>query len=94
MIACQAAFALAELHNFDKEGQASVAHADISPAQFVITRGRLKLQDFNRARFLTWNKDTNQTCPFTVTTNPGKNRSPEEYAYGPQTEKVRNPKKG
>ena len=84
----QAAIALAELHNFDQEGQASVAHTDITPAQFVKVSDRYKLQDFNRARFLRWNKHRNRPCSYNITSNPGKNRSPEEYAYQPQTEKV------
>ena len=84
----QAAIAVAELHNFDREGQASVAHTDITPAQFVKVGSRYKLQDFNRARFLLWNATSGAACPYNVSSNPGKNRSPEEYAYQPQTEKV------
>ncbi|KAL7563153.1 hypothetical protein ACA910_014432 [Epithemia clementina (nom. ined.)] len=87
-IGVQAAIGLAELHNFDGEGRATVAHTDISPAQYVNVRGRYKLQDFNRVRFIRWSKSANQTCPYNVSSNPGKNRSPEEYKYQPQTEMV------
>jgi hypothetical protein len=46
----QAAMGLADLHNFDREGQPSVSHTDISLNQFVNIDGRLKLNDFNRVR--------------------------------------------
>jgi serine/threonine protein kinase len=88
LVATQAALALADVHNFDKEGLASVAHADIAPSQYVLIDGVYKLNDFNRARFLRWDASKGKPCPFTVGSNPGKNRSPEEYAYMPETEKI------
>jgi hypothetical protein len=80
---------LAAVHNMDAEGRATVAHTDISPNQFIRVNGIYKLDDFNRARFIQWS-ETNQTaCPFRISNNPGRNRSPEEYAYQPETEMVR-----
>jgi hypothetical protein len=76
------------VHNIDKEGRASIAHTDISPSQFIQIDGIYKLNDFNRARFLRWNNETDKACPYYVGKNPGKNRSPEEYEYKPQSEKV------
>ena len=87
-IAVQAAMGLAAVHNFDKEGRPSVAHTDISPGQFVRVGDIFKLNDFNRARFLMTNVTDGGVCTFEVGNNPGKNRSPEEYAYYPETEKV------
>jgi serine/threonine protein kinase len=87
-IATQITSALAAVHNFDREGRASVAHADISLNQFIKINGRFKLNDFNRARFLRWNLKHDRMCTFHVGNNPGKNRSPEEYRYEGQTEKV------
>lgn len=87
--ATQAAMALADVHNSDKEGQAAIAHTDISTGQFIFVHGTLKLNDFNRARFLLKKKNaTGVNCPYFVSFNPGKVRSPEEYRYNPQSEKV------
>ena len=80
---------VAAVHNSDVEGLPAIAHTDISPYQFVISRGLVKLNDFNRARFLPWNEKKDEVCTYDVGNNPGKNRSPEEYSYQPQTEKVR-----
>ena len=55
----------------------------------MVKNGRVKLNDFNRARFLPWDAETKTVCSFRVGKNPGRNRSPEEYAYKPETEKVR-----
>ena len=82
--------AIADLHNYVKEGMPWIAHTDIFPDQFVRmgARGKFKLNDFNRARWLHKNRETNETCGFTFPRNRGKFRSPEEYAYQPETEKV------
>jgi serine/threonine protein kinase len=87
-IATQGAMALAAVHNADQEGQATIAHTDIGPDQFILIDNRYKLNDFNRARFLLKFKSNGTNCPYFVNKNPGKNRSPEEYGYKPQTEKV------
>ena len=79
---------LASVHNIDVEGRPSVAHTDITPGQFIRVNGIYKLNDFNRARFLRYSKSNHSVCPFQVAKNGGKNRAPEEYAYGQETEKV------
>lgn len=79
---------LAAVHNTDKEGRPAIAHTDIAPGQFVRVGDIYKLNDFNRARFLRTNITDGSVCTYKVGNNPGKNRSPEEYAYRPQTEKV------
>jgi hypothetical protein len=73
----QASMGLAALHNFDIEGIPSVVHNDISPNQFVKVGNMFRLNDFNRARLLTKNVQTQQLCPYREGTNRGKNRSPE-----------------
>lgn len=93
MIATQAAMALAAVHNIDQEGQASIAHTDISPQQFIKIRELngsyiYKLSDFNRVRFIRWSRKKNKPCGYYVDRNPGTNRSPEEYGYKLQSEKV------
>ena len=85
---------LAAVHNTDKEGRSAIAHTDISPTQFVRVGDIFKLNDFNRARFLRNNIEDGSVCPFKVGHNPGKNRAPEEYAYKPETEKVRQRSEG
>jgi serine/threonine protein kinase len=87
-IATQGAMGLAALHNVDKEGRASIAHTDIGSNQFILIDGRYKLNDFNRARFILRNKTDGSNCPYFVSSNPGNNRSPEEYKYDPESEKV------
>ena len=86
--ATQAAMGLASVHNIDVEGRPSVAHTDISPSQYIRVNGVYKLNDFNRARFLRYSETNHTICPFYVGHNAGKNRAPEEYKYGPETEKV------
>jgi len=90
VVAYQAVSGIADLHNFAKEGVPSIAHTDITAQQFVyVEEARLyKLNDFNRARFLPVNKKTSEICTYEVGNNPGSFRSPEEYEYVPQTEKV------
>ena len=88
LTAAQAAKGLADTHNSDREGRAAIAHADISLTQFVKVNGVFKLNDFNRARFLAWNVRKDEMCEYYIGHNPGKNRSPEEYAYTGQTEMV------
>jgi serine/threonine protein kinase len=87
-LATQAAMGVAAIHNFDGEGVPSLAHTDIAPGQFVQVDRLYKLNDFNRARFLRWNVTSQSPCGYFVGKNPGKNRSPEEYSYQLQSEKV------
>lgn len=79
---------VADAHNTDQNGRPSIAHRDIKPDQWIRVNGEYKLNDFNRARFLTWDKTRNEVCPFGVGKNAGIWRSPEEYNYGYETEKV------
>lgn len=74
-IAVQVAAALADVHALD------IAHTDIAAKQYILIDGMYKLNDFNRARMLEWNKKKNETCTFYNGKNPGVSRSPEEYKY-------------
>ena len=89
-IAFQIAASLADVHNVDMEGRASIAHTDISTGQFISIEGddNFKINDFNRARLLKKNSINNTVCPFHVKSNKGKFRSPEEYLYHAETEKI------
>lgn len=79
---------MADAHTFDFKDRATIAHTDIAAGQWIMIKGMYKLNDFNRARFILRNKRTGENCPYFVGKNPGKNRSPEEYNYDPQSEKV------
>lgn len=81
-IAYQVASAIADVH------EADIAHTDIAPKQFLLINGKYRLNDFNRCRFMKWNKHENRTCTFYVSHNPGKGRSPEEYKYEQLTQKI------
>jgi hypothetical protein len=74
IVSYQVASALAEVHNYPKQGVPAIAHTDITTGQYVYVQeaGSFKLQDFNRARFIAWNKKTNTTCSYSVGNNPGK----------------------
>ena len=72
-IAHQLVSGLADFHNVEKEGVPAMAHADITPSQFVYVKetGTYKLNDFNRCRFIPINNKTNELCPYFVGNNPG-----------------------
>ena len=87
-IAVQVSMGIADAHDADRSGHPSIAHTDISPGQFIFINGTYKLNDFNRCRFIRWNRTADEPCPYRVGNNPGKLRSPEEYEYREQTELV------
>lgn len=101
-IAHQVAAGLADFHEADamrdENGEiisAAIAHADITTDQFVSVGGdNYKLNDFNRCRFMRRYRNSNSSggdgkpCGFYIGNNPAKNRSPEEYAYTVETDKI------
>jgi serine/threonine protein kinase len=90
-MAYQTAKALKDLHELD------VMHADLQAKQFLVTSSNnnehgagdiitIKLNDFNRCRFLPRRPSGENTtipkgsiCPIHIPSAPGKARSPEEY---------------
>jgi hypothetical protein len=87
-IAYNVSLSVHHAHNFNSEGKPTMAHTDIKPDQFIFQDGYFKLSDFNRVRFLMWNRERDLQCGFLVAKNGGEYRSPEEYSYEPETEKV------
>eukprot|EP00571_Detonula_confervacea_P007931 CAMPEP_0172313680 /NCGR_PEP_ID=MMETSP1058-20130122/20754_1 /TAXON_ID=83371 /ORGANISM="Detonula confervacea, Strain CCMP 353" /LENGTH=533 /DNA_ID=CAMNT_0013027377 /DNA_START=226 /DNA_END=1827 /DNA_ORIENTATION=- len=100
-LAHQAAAGLADLHDADamrdENGEitsAAMVHADIKAEQFVNIGGVYKLNDFNRCRFMRRYRNSAESggdgkpCGFKVGNNSGAGRSPEEYAYEEETEKI------
>lgn len=83
ILAHQVSSAIADVHNFDKEGVASVSHTDIAPDQFISVSGKeiYILNDFNRARFLQWNSKEDKACPFYVSSNKGTVRKTIYWLY-------------
>ena len=68
-IAHEVVSAVADAHHVDDKGRATIAHADIHPGQFLKINGRYMLNDFNRCRFLSWDRKKDVPCGFKVKTN-------------------------
>jgi len=87
-IAYQVAVGIADMHDVEDDGYASIAHTDITPSQFIFIKDRWKLNDFNRCRFMRVYKEDNSPCGFYVGANPGKFRAPEEYEFQEENEMI------
>jgi serine/threonine protein kinase len=61
-IAHDVAQSVADAHHFNEEGRATIVHMDIKPNQWIKFDGRYLLNDFNVAKFLSWNPKTKQNC--------------------------------
>merc|ERR1712029_174472 len=79
---------IADMHDVESDGIASIAHTDITPSQFIFINGRWKMNDFNRCRFMRVRKEDGSPCGFHVGANPGKFRAPEEYKYKEENEMI------
>jgi len=55
---------IADLHDFEGEGNATIVHKDLKPANIVVIQDQLKLNDFNDAEFLQWNTVLHRQCCF------------------------------
>lgn len=76
-MALEMAEALADLHGF-KDGM--IVHDDLDLGQYLRTRdGRLKLNDFNRAKPLLYDSVKGEHCKYYNGPIGGKFRSPEEF---------------
>lgn len=89
-MALQAVTAIETLHDNN------IIHADLTSKQFLLIKAatsqsntQLKINDFNRCRFVPYNfgnatassnTTTGEMCPVRIATAPGLYRSPEEYA--------------
>jgi len=68
-----------------------IVHADLQSKQFLVSpeTGRVKVNDFNRCRFMAHRKGKEEEpCKFVIPSAPGKQRSPEEYKYHSLDEKL------
>ena len=73
-IATQVAQALEDIHDLDGDGISSMSHGDFTSRQYILIDGYLKLNDFNRGRFIRWNKKSKKPCTYTIGVNDGKVR--------------------
>ena len=56
-VSAMIALAVQHVHEVDGDNRTSMVHNDINPMNIVITKGGIpKLNDFNVAEFLQWNK--------------------------------------
>ncbi|GKY96180.1 hypothetical protein MPSEU_000577800 [Mayamaea pseudoterrestris] len=59
-----------------------IVHADVQAKQFLVTpEGIVKVNDFNRCRFMAHHNESHASCSFKIPSAPGKHRAPEEYSY-------------
>jgi hypothetical protein len=66
-----------------------IVHADIQAKQFLLDpNDGLKVNDFNRCRFLPKNDKNGDSCSVKIPSAPGGNRSPEEYELSKLDEKI------
>lgn len=85
-LALDVARGVAAIH--DLEG-GPIIHADIQAKQFLVDpQGVVKLNDFNRCRFMAHHNESGIPCTLTIPSAPGGSRSPEEYLYRDLTEKL------
>jgi hypothetical protein len=65
-----------------------IVHADIDAKQFLVQKHYIKLNDFNRCRFMARHNATDDPCTFQIPTSPGRMRAPEEYLDQDLDEKI------
>ena len=66
-----------------------IIHADIQARQFLVTPdGTVKVNDFNRCRFMAHRESSGEPCTVSIPSAPGKARAPEEYEKKPLDEKL------
>jgi serine/threonine protein kinase len=78
-IAFDAVAAVADTHHFNKDNRATIVHHDIKPNQWIYLDGMYKLNDFNVAKFLSWNTEKNQHCGQESGYSTGRWQAPEQY---------------
>ena len=71
-IAYDAVAAVADTHYFNADDRATIAHMDIKPNQFIYLDDRYQLNDYNLAKFLSWNPEKNQYCGHTSGYSAGR----------------------
>jgi len=71
-IAHDVAQSVADAHHFNHQGRATIAHMDIKPNQWIQLNGKYMLNDFNLARFLTWDTVEKKNCHFTSGYSEGR----------------------
>uniref|UniRef100_A0A6U5LPY7 non-specific serine/threonine protein kinase n=1 Tax=Corethron hystrix TaxID=216773 RepID=A0A6U5LPY7_9STRA len=60
--AASIALAVSDLQNVDGLDRPTIIHRDISLVNYVIVKGRMKLNDFNGSYMIKWDKERDQPC--------------------------------
>jgi hypothetical protein len=78
-IAYDVARAVADAHHFDSKGRATIVHRDIKVNQFILVNGMYRLNDFNLAHLMRWNREKDEYCEFEGRGYKTNYKAPEEY---------------
>jgi len=88
-ISYDVAASVADMHHPNKDGRATIVHMDIKPNQWLSFNGTYVLNDFNLARFLSWNPELHENCGRATGYTGGRYEAPEQYTRdAPLTEKA------
>ena len=80
-IAHDVAQSVADAHHFNKQGRATIVHMDIKPNQWIKFDGRWMLNDFNVAKFLSWDPQKKKNCRFASGYSEGRVSDAMPYRY-------------
>jgi len=89
-IAHDVAQSVADSHHFSPQTKrATIVHMDIKPDQWIKLNGKYVLNDFNLARFLTWDPVEQENCNVASGYSGGRYQAPEQFLEeSPRTEKI------
>ena len=76
------ALGVQHIHEVDSTDNATLVHYDINPKNIIIKKGGIpKINDFNLAQFMYWDKTEHKRCGFVGRFNEPWWRSPEEIRW-------------
>jgi hypothetical protein len=88
-ISYDVAASVVDAHHPNAQGQSTIAHLDIKPDQWIRMNGKYLFQDFNLARFLSWNPKRQENCGWSTGWKGGRYHAPEQYTKDvPLTDKA------
>lgn len=93
-IANDVAHSVAAAAHYDKTtGRATIVHMDLKPDQWIPLNGRYVLNDFNLARFITWDPIAKEYCGVADGFSGGRYQAPEQLIEdaeedSPRTDKI------
>lgn len=78
-ISYDVAASVADAHHPNAQRHSTIAHLDIKPDQWIRMNGKYLFQDFNLARFLSWNPKQRKNCGWSTGWQGGRYHAPEQY---------------